>query len=71
MTELRNVSFKNIPGPVAKDHKAARKRISLFPFNNRRGIFLCRVLTDPVIDFPRQSRRWQRNSLNFIAVQAR
>src|SRR2546421_12489030 len=50
MTELRNVSFKiflNLLRKITKPHATHL----VIPFNDRRGILLCRVLTDPVIDF--------------------
>src|SRR5260370_33571986 len=50
MTELRNVSFKiflDLWQKITKPHATHL----VIPFNNRRGIFLCRVLTDPAIDF--------------------
>ena len=50
MTELRNVSFKIFLDLLRKITKPHATHL-VIPFNNRRGIFLCRVLTDPVIDF--------------------
>src|SRR6478735_11043189 len=50
MTKLRNVSFKIFLDLLRKIAKPKATHL-VIPFNNRRGIFLCRVLTDPVIDF--------------------
>src|SRR3989441_9744142 len=50
MTELRNVSFKIFLDLLRKITKPHATHL-VIPFNNRRGIFLCRVLTDPAIDF--------------------
>jgi len=50
MAELRDIGFKvflDLLGKIAKP-KATHLVI---PFDNRSGIFLRRVLTDPVIDF--------------------
>src|SRR5712664_566289 len=50
MTELRNVRFKIFLDLLRKITKPHATHL-VIPFNNRRGIFLCRVLTDPAIDF--------------------
>src|ERR1700758_429178 len=50
MTELRNVSFKIFLDLLRKITKPHATHL-VIPFDNRSGIFLRRVLTDPVIDF--------------------
>src|ERR1700751_6168037 len=50
MTELRNVSFKIFLDLLRKIAKPKATHL-VIPFNNRRWIFLCRVVTDPAIYF--------------------
>ena len=50
MTKLRNVSLKILLDLLRKIAKPKATHL-VIPFDNRRGIFLRRVLTDPVIDF--------------------
>src|SRR6476620_296836 len=50
MTKLRNVSLKILLDLLRKIAKPKATHL-VIPFDNRSGIFLRRVLTDPVIDF--------------------
>src|SRR4030095_1267231 len=50
MTELRNVSLKILLDLLRKIAKPKATHL-VIPIDNRTGIFLRRVLTDPVIDF--------------------
>ena len=50
MTKLRNVSLKILLDLLRKIAKPQATHL-VIPFDNRSGIFLRRILSDPVIDF--------------------
>ena len=67
VTKLRNVSLKIFLDLLRKITKPKATHL-VIPFNNRSGIFLCRVLTDPVIDFF-VSRAGRNELLEFHCVE--